>query len=203
MNSGEIAFLEPMGKTEEVFFRGRYCHCWTLRAITNSRKIPCLRWPWQNLNPVLRPKFQQLIRSDFYLHHRDNQVLISTTGSMDWQIIIIRKIHWPRNSIKTQALAWKASGNLARRVNSMEALEEASRQNYKDPLLVLSYNDNQKSYPTDSVPSVQFQPATDRKNWCKSLSIFDLSLNMIYEERNFGLTLRETYFFKNWAVHQR
>jgi len=136
----------------------------------------------------------------FYLHHRDNQVLISTNGVNGLTIYNYQEDSLTEKIYKTQLLPEKRPGTFARRVNSMEALEEAIKAKYKEPTFGPFIYDNQKSYfyrfSTFSAVS-----ATDGEKLSVVLSIFDHEFNMIYEERNLP-EFTGNVFFRNGLLHK-
>ncbi|HSF54649.1 MAG TPA: DUF4221 family protein, partial [Algoriphagus sp.] len=129
-----------------------------------------------------------------------DQVLISVSSANGVAVYNLKTESLDQKNFNTDLLPAQKPGNFPRKVNSMEAWEQAVKTKYYEPTFgKLTYEPLSKRYYRFS--RYQIDPTENSKNWTSVLSVFDESLNLIYETDQVP-NLSGNVFFKDGYLHQ-
>ncbi len=135
----------------------------------------------------------------FYLELMGDQVLISVSSANAVAVYDLETGLVDQKNFATDLLPAQKPGNFPRKVNSVEDLEAAVKTKYYEPTFgKFIYDPLSKRYFRFS--RFQNNPTEDSKNWTSVLSVFDESLNLIYETDQAPL-FSENLFFKDGFLH--
>ena len=136
----------------------------------------------------------------FHLELVGDQVLISVGSANAVAVYDLKTDSLDQKSFATDLLPVQKPGNFPRQVNTMEDFEQAVKKKYYEPTFdKLTYDPLSKRYYRFS--RYQIDPTENSKNLTSVLSIFDESLNLIYETDQVP-NFSGNVFFKDGYLHQ-
>lgn len=136
----------------------------------------------------------------FHLELVGDQVLISVSSANAVAVYNLKTESLDQKNFNTDLLPAQKPGNFPRKVNSKEAWEQAVKTKYYEQTFgKLTYDPLSKRYLRFS--RYQIDPTENPKNWTSVLSVFDESLNLIYETDQVP-NFSGNVFFKDGYLHQ-
>lgn len=163
------------------------------------RKVPLLS-SLEEYKIVLEGEIPTIHSDRFYLQEFDNQVLISTNGVNGIAIYDYKSDSLTEKNFSSDLLPERRPGNFPRRVNSMEALEDAVKSKALEHQFgPFVYDETSKRFYRVSYYRTVSPSAVEK--WKYILSIFDENLVHLQDVADFP-AFSGNVFFKDGMLHK-